>query len=301
MQQQLNAHHSMLQSMTGYGKAQQSFRNKQIAVEIKSLNSKQCDINMKLPYKIREKEMDLRKMMVDSLQRGKVTCVVNYEITDEEKAGTINAPVVKNYIRQIKRFSEDMKISFDSELLSTALTMPEAFEKEEEELDQEEWEFIQNCMQEALNKCLEFRRQEGAAIEKDFKSRINVLIDLLNSVDSFENRRIETLKERLNERLNEIKNDMDIDRGRFEQEVVYYLEKMDITEEKVRLKNHMDYFLEMLETNESGGKKLNFIIQEMVREINTIGSKANDSDIQKIVVQMKDEVEKIREQVMNVL
>ncbi|MBS3775929.1 MAG: YicC family protein [Bacteroidales bacterium] len=291
----------MLQSMTGYGKAQKSFRNKQIAVEIKSLNSKQCDINMKLPYKIREKEMDLRKMMVDSLQRGKVTCVVNYEITDEEKAGTINAPVVKNYIRQIKRFSEDMKISFDSELLSTALTMPEAFEKEEEELDQEEWEFIQKCMQEALNKCLEFRRQEGAAIEKDFKSRINVLIDLLNSVDSFENRRIEAIKERLNERLNEIKNDMEIDRGRFEQEVVYYLEKMDITEEKVRLKNHMDYFLKMLENNESGGKKLNFIIQEMVREINTIGSKANDSDIQKIVVQMKDEVEKIREQVMNVL
>ncbi|MGM0530386.1 MAG: YicC/YloC family endoribonuclease [Bacteroidota bacterium] len=287
--------------MTGYGKAHQSFQNKQITVEIKSLNSKQCDINMKLPYKIKEKELELRKMIVNSLQRGKISCVLTYEMTDEEKAANINAAVVKNYIRQIKRFSEDMKISFDSELLRTALTMPEAFDKEEEELNQEEWQFIQECMEDALNKCLEFRRQEGAAIERDFKSRINGLTDLLNSIDSFENKRIETVKGRLSERLNEIKDDFDIDQGRFEQEVVYYLEKIDITEEKVRLKNHMDYFLEILENNQSVGKKLNFIIQEMVREINTIGSKANDSDIQKVVVQMKDEVEKIREQVMNVL
>jgi len=291
----------MLQSMTGYGKAQKSFRNKQITVEIKSLNSKQCDINVKLPYKIKEKELDLQKMMAESLQRGKISCIITYEITDEEKAANINAPVVKNYIRQIRRFSEDMKISFDSELLRTALTMPEAFEKEEEELTQEEWQFLQESMEEALNNCLEFRNQEGAAIERDFKSRIDGLRNLLNSIDPYESQRIESIKNRLNERLNEIKNDFEVDQERFNQEVVYYLEKMDITEEKVRLKNHIDYFFEMLGDEEAVGKKLNFIIQEMIREINTIGSKANDSDIQRIVVQMKDEVEKIREQVMNVL
>lgn len=291
----------MLQSMTGYGKAQKSFRNKQITVEIKSLNSKQCDINVKLPYKIKEKELDLRKMVADTLQRGKISCIITYEITDEEKAANINAPVVKSYIRQIRRFSEDMKISFDSELLRTALTMPEAFEKEEEELTQEEWQFLQESMEEALNNCLEFRNQEGAAIERDFKSRVDGLRNLLNSIDPHESKRIESVKDRLNERLNEIKNDIEVDQERFNQEVVYYLEKMDITEEKVRLKNHIDYFFEMLGGEEAVGKKLNFIIQEMIREINTIGSKANDPDIQRIVVQMKDEVEKIREQVMNVL
>ena len=291
----------MLQSMTGYGKAQKSFRNKQITVEIKSLNSKQCDINVKLPYKIKEKELELRKMMADSLQRGKISCIITYEITDEEKAANINAPVVKSYIRQIRRFSEDMKISFDSGLLRTALTMPEAFEKEEEELTQEEWQFLQESMEEALNNCLKFRNQEGEAIERDFKSRIDGLRNLLNSIDPHESQRIESIKDRLNERLNEIKNDIEVGQERFNQEVVYYLEKMDITEEKVRLKNHIDYFFEILGSEEAVGKKLNFIIQEMIREINTIGSKANESDIQKIVVQMKDEVEKIREQVMNVL
>ena len=291
----------MLQSMTGYGKAQSSYRNKQIIIEIKSLNSKQCDINIKLPYKLKEKELELRNMITDRLQRGKISCVITYEITDEEKAATINAPVVKHYVRQIKRFSEDMKINFDSELLRTALTMPEAFEKEEEELTQEEWQFVQENMNEALNQCIEFRKQEGAAIAKDFNSRINFLSEHIDSIDPLESRRIETIKDRLRERLNEIKNDFEIDQNRFDQEVVYYLEKMDITEEKVRLKNHIDYFLEMLESGEFVGKKLNFILQEMVREINTMGSKANDSEIQKIVVQMKDEVEKIREQVMNVL
>jgi uncharacterized protein (TIGR00255 family) len=287
--------------MTGYGKAQNSYQNKQIIIEVKSLNSKQCDINIKLPYKLKEKELELRNMITDRLQRGKISCVITYELTDEEKAATINAPVVKSYVRQIKRFSEDMKINFDSELLRTALTMPEAFEKEEEELTQEEWQFVQENMDEALNQCVEFRKQEGAAIAKDFKSRINFLSEHIKSIAPLESRRIETIKDRLKERLNEIKNDIEIDQNRFDQEVVYYLEKMDITEEKVRLKNHIDYFLEMLESGEFVGKKLNFILQEMVREINTMGSKANDSEIQKIVVQMKDEVEKIREQVMNVL
>ncbi len=291
----------MIQSMTGYGKAQSSYQNKQITIEIKSLNSKQCDINFKLPYKLKEKELLLRNMITDRLKRGKISCVITYEITDEEQAATINTPVVKSYIRQIKRFSEDMKINFDSELLRTALTMPEAFEKEEEELTEEEWQFVQENMEEALSQCVEFRKQEGAAIAKDFKSRINLLSENINSIDPLEDKRIETIKDRLKERLNEIKNDFEIDQNRFDQEVVYYLEKMDITEEKVRLKNHIDYFLEMLETGEVVGKKLNFILQEMVREINTMGSKANDSEIQKIVVQMKDEVEKIREQVMNVL
>lgn len=291
----------MLQSMTGYGKAQESFQNKNVIIEIKSLNSKQCDINIKLPYRFREKELELRKMIVNRLQRGKINCIVTYEITDEEKAAAINVPVVKSYIRQIKRFSEDMKIPFDSGLLSTAMTMPEAFEKEEDEFTQEEWQYIRKCMEEALDECIEFRKQEGAAIEKDFKSRIKGLTDFANSVDSYENKRIETIKDRLKERLNEIKGDFEVDQNRFDQEVLYYLEKMDITEEKVRLNNHTNYFFEILDCEEPVGKKLNFIIQEILREINTIGSKANNSDIQKIVVQMKNEVEKIREQLMNVL
>jgi uncharacterized protein (TIGR00255 family) len=287
--------------MTGYGKAQKSFHNKQLTIEIKSLNSKQCDINIKVPYAIKEKELEMRRIITDGLQRGKISCVVFYEITDEEKAADINIPVVKSYIKQIKRFSEDLKLSFDTELLRTALQMPEAFEKEEEELSQEEWSFIQETLQEAINECIDFRKQEGRAIEENFRERVKVLTDLHGQIDHYENNRIEKIKERLNDRLNEIKNDYEIDQNRFEQELVYYLEKMDITEEKVRLKNHIDYFVELLQKDESMGKKLNFIVQEMIREINTIGSKANDSDIQKIVVQMKDEVEKIREQVMNVL
>ena len=291
----------MLQSMTGYGKAQKSLNNSRITAEIKSLNSKQCDINVRLPHLVREKELELRKMISEGLQRGKISCMISYEVSGEAQAAKLNTPVVKSYIRQIKRLSEDLSISFNADLFSTALQMPGAVEKEEEELDQDTWYLFRECVQEALDNCQDFRIQEGNALEKDFISRIGRLSAYADSLDPQENSRLEAIKKRLKDRLNEIKNDFEVDQYRFDQEVVYYLEKLDITEEKVRLRNHLDYFLETMKSEQAGGKKLSFVIQEMIREINTIGSKANDSDIQIKVVQMKDEVEKIREQLMNVL
>ena len=291
----------MLYSMTGYGKAEKSFQNKKISIEIKSLNSKYCDINVKIPYAFREKELEVRKLINNQLQRGKINCLMVYEVTDEEKASTINTPVVKNYVRQIQEISEDINIEMGQELLRAALQMPESIEKAEEEVDEEEWQAVFDALQLAMEELNAFRKQEGKAMETDFEERIQVMTDLLKDLEQFEQQRIDRVKERLNEKFKEIKEDYEIDEQRFEQEIVYYLEKFDITEEKVRLQNHFSYFLEMMQGKGASGKKLNFIAQEMGREINTIGSKANDMDVQKIVVQLKDELEKIKEQLMNVL
>ncbi len=291
----------MLYSMTGYGKAEESYKNKKITAELKSLNNKYCDINVKLPYSLREKELEVRKLINNQLQRGKINCLLVMEVSDEEKASTINAPVVKNYVKQIQEIANDINLDFSQELLRATFQMPEALEKAEEELVEEEWKVIFNTLQAAIKDLNAFRIQEGQAIEKDFEQRIEVMSQLLNDVEPYEQRRIDKVRERLNEKFNEIKGEHDIDEHRFEQEVVYYLEKFDITEEKVRLQNHFDYFLEMMKQDVASGKKLNFIAQEMGREINTIGSKASDMDIQKIVVQLKDELEKIKEQLMNVL
>jgi uncharacterized protein (TIGR00255 family) len=287
--------------MTGYGKAEKSYQNKKITAELKSLNSKYCDINVKLPYSLREKELEVRKLINNQLQRGKINCLMVLEVSDEEKASTINAPVVKNYVKQIREIANDINLDFSQELLRATLQMPEALEKAEEELAEEEWKVIFDTLQTAIDDLNTFRVQEGQAMEKDFEQRIQAMSQLLKDVEPFEQRRIDKVRERLNEKFNEIKGEHDIDENRFEQEVVYYLEKFDITEEKVRLQNHFDYFLEMMQQDVASGKKLNFIAQEMGREINTIGSKASDMDIQKIVVQLKDELEKIKEQLMNVL
>jgi uncharacterized protein (TIGR00255 family) len=287
--------------MTGYGKAEKSYQNKKITAELKSLNSKYCDINVKLPYNLREKELEIRKLINNELQRGKINCLLVQEVSDEEKASTINAPVVKSYVKQIQEITDDLNLDFSQDLLRATLQMPESLEKSEEEIEEDEWEVIFSTLQAAIDDLKTFRKQEGQAIEKDFEKRIAVMSKLLKDVEPFEQHRIDKIKERLNEKFNEIKGDHDIDEHRFEQEVVYYLEKFDITEEKVRLQNHFDYFLEMMKPEVASGKKLNFIAQEMGREINTIGSKASDMDIQKIVVQLKDELEKIKEQLMNVL
>lgn len=291
----------MLQSMTGYGKAEETYQNKKITVEMRSLNSKQSDVNIKLPGPLREKEVELRKMISEYLQRGKISCSITYEYTGKDQAATLNMAVVKNYIKQIKRISEDMRVQFDSRLMQTALQMPEAFDRDEEELDQKEWEVVKKVMDEALNETISFRKQEGEAIESDFRERINILSDYLNQINPYEQARSERIREKLQDKLKAYQNDFEVDQNRFEQELLYFLEKLDITEEKVRLENHFSYFLDLLSEKVSVGKKLNFLAQEMGREINTIGSKSNDSDIQRIVVQMKDELEKIREQVMNVL
>jgi len=291
----------MLLSMTGFGKAEKSYTNKTISIEIKSLNSKNCDVNVKLPYSLREKELDIRKQISQQLQRGKISCLIEQQYENEDKASTINKPVVRNYIRQIRELTDEMNIPIGDELLKIALQMPDSLQKEDEEVDEDEWKVVSETLTEAMSELEVFRQQEGDAIEKDFNSRIDLLSKYLKEIDKSDQGRIERIKERLNERFNEIKNDYEIDQQRFEQEVVYYLDKLDITEEKVRLDNHFNYFLETMQQQKIAGKKLNFVAQEIGREINTIGSKANDPDIQKYVVQMKDELEKIKEQLMNVL
>lgn len=291
----------MLYSMTGFGKAEKNYHNKKISVEIRSLNSKHCDINVKIPYHLREKELEIRKIISNQLQRGKINCFLMQEISDEEKASLINDKVVKNYVKQIREITEEMHLEFGQELFRAALQMPEALEKHEEELDEKEWKIIYQTLMEAIEDLNVFRNQEGEAMKNDFRNRIDVMSGLLKEIAPYETDRINKVKEKLSDKFKEIQGDYDIDAYRFEQEVVYFLDKMDITEEKVRLENHFQYFLEMLDQPQSAGKKLGFIAQEMGREINTIGSKANDMNIQKIVVQLKDELEKIKEQLMNVL
>ncbi len=291
----------MLFSMTGYGKAEKAYANKTISIEIKSLNSKYCDINIRVPQVLKEKELDIRKLISHKLQRGKISCYIEQEYADEEKASTINKAVVRNYIRQIRELTTEMDIPLGAELLRTALQMPDSLQKEEEELDEEEWNAISQTLHDAIQELENFREQEGEAIGKDFTERIKSMSDDLKEVEKFDKGRIDKVKERINERFKEIKNDYEMDPQRFEQELVYYLERFDITEEKVRLENHFKYFLEVMDKEQVAGKKLNFIAQEIGREINTIGSKANDSDIQRYVVRMKDELEKIKEQLMNVL
>jgi len=291
----------MLQSMTGYGRAEKSYQNKTITIEIRSLNSKQSDVNIKLPPVLKEKELELRKRISERLERGKISCLVTYEFNSQEQAPSLNNAVIRSYIKQIKRISEDLRIDFDSRLLQAALQMPDVIDREEGAPDEKEWEAVLQALEDALKEAVEFREQEGGAIERDFRERMDVLEQYLDQIEPYENARVEKVKERLQERLKALRNDFEVDQNRFEQELVYYLEKLDITEEKVRLKNHFSYFRDLLDEKNSVGKKLNFLTQEIGREINTIGSKSNDSDMQRIVVQMKDELEKIREQVLNVL
>ncbi len=292
---------AMLQSMTGYGKAEGSYQNKNITIEIRALNSKQSDINIKVPPVLREKELELRKKIGGKLDRGKINCMIAYEVSGKEQAATLNNPVIKSYIKQIKRISEDMRVEFDSRLLQAALQMPEAYENEEQELDEQEWQVVWETLGEALDEVVRFRKQEGEAIEKDFHGRIGQLEAYLQEIEPYEEARQEKIREKMHEKLKAYLSNFEVDQNRFEQELVYYLEKLDITEEKVRLGNHFSYFRDLLAQEKPVGKKLNFLTQEMGREINTIGSKSNDFEMQRLVVQMKDELEKIREQVMNVL
>lgn len=291
----------MLLSMTGYGKKDVEYTDKTISVELKALNSKYCDINIKIPSVFREKEIDLRKKLSQELKRGKINCLIEQQYTTEDAAADINKPVVRNYMHQISELSKEMDIPLSGELLRAALQMPETIKRDEEELTDEEWQKIIQVLEKALADLTAFRKQEGKAIEEDFTQRLSVMYSYLDKIDKTDHGRIDKVKERLNSRIKELKNDYEIDAERFEQELVYYLDKFDITEEKVRLKNHLDYFMEIMKAENSEGKKLNFVAQEIGREINTIGSKANDAEIQKLVVQMKDELEKVKEQLMNVL
>ena len=286
----------MIQSMTGFGKASLQLPTKKITVEIKSLNSKGLDLNTRMPSVFREMELGLRNQISQRLERGKVDFSLYVEVTGEETTSKINVPIVKGYINQMKAVIPNAD---DTELMKMAVRMPDALKTERDEIDENEWKKIQTVIDEALENIVSFRKDEGASLEKEFQLRIANIEKLMNEAVSYDAERVETVKTRLRTALDELK--VNVDENRFEQELIFYLEKYDITEEKVRLGNHLNYFLETLNGTEANGRKLGFITQEMGREINTMGSKSNHSEMQKLVVMMKDELEKIKEQVLNVL
>ena len=289
--------------MTGYGKAECKLKNKTISLELKSLNSKQLDIHTRLPNLYREKDPELRNQMINKLKRGKVELNITIEYLDEEKASLINSDIVRNYYRQLQSMSKDLNINSKEPLLQIIMRLPEVLKTETEELDSKEWESIMDSFNLTINELDSFRKQEGKALSKDLSYRLDLIEKYLKQINKFENQRIENIKKRLAGYLNEWVGKENVDPTRFEQELVYYLEKLDITEEKIRLKNHCKYFRNVMNENEDEpvGKKLGFISQEMGREINTLGSKASDFDIQKMIVMMKDELEKIKEQLNNIL
>lgn len=285
----------MIQSMTGFGKHVIQLPSKKITIEIKSLNSKNLDINARIPQAYREKELELRKMIADVLVRGKVDLSLYVEITGEESSAEVNQGVVKKYMQQLSNIAggDDLK------LMELALRMPDTLKTDKNDIDAEEYSAILTALKQALNEISKFRSEEGKVLEQDFLSRLKALNVLLQEVRDMDPERLNTVRERLERAVAELK--VDVDANRFEQELIYYLEKYDITEEKVRLDNHLKYFETTLMSKDSNGKKLGFIAQEIGREINTIGSKANYAPMQQLVVQMKDELEKIKEQMLNVL
>lgn len=292
----------MLQSMTGFGKATKNIENKKITIEIRSLNSKQADITTKIPALYREKEMELRNLLSQNLKRGKIE--LNFWIEENESSSSVilNKPVINDYYNQLQETATFLNRNIEQEnILEIIMRMPEVLKTEIKELDEKEWTQILKTVDEAIIDIKRFRNQEGKVLQNDFEKRISIIEKLLASVEPFEKERIEKVKDRIKQHFQENIKDIEIDQNRFEQELIYYLEKFDITEEKIRLKNHCKYFIETLNDENSQGKKLGFITQEIGREINTLGSKANHSEVQKIVVQMKDELEKIKEQVLNVL
>ncbi len=285
----------MILSMTGYGKQNIQLPTKKITIELKSLNSKNLDINTRIPQGYREKELEFRKLLAEKLVRGKVDFGMYVEITGEETTTEINEGVVKRYMEQLGKIANGDAIK----LLELALRMPDALKNGKEELDAAEYSAIKMGLQQALEALLLFREEEGKVLDREFRLRLKLLRELLQQVIEMDPERLENVREKLEKAVNDLQ--VEVDANRFEQELIYYLEKYDITEEKVRLKNHLDYFEATLNTEESNGKKLGFISQEIGREINTIGSKANFAPMQQLVVQMKDELEKIKEQLLNVL
>ena len=282
--------------MTGFGKATILLGNKKISVELKSLNSKGLDLNTKLPTVYREMDLGIRNQISQKLQRGKIDFSLYVEVAGEETNSKLNIPILKEYINQLRAIAASAD---EIELLKMAIRMPDALKTEREEIDENQWVEIQKVIDEALQNIIQFRTDEGASLEKEFTHRIANIKNLMNRALDYDTERIETIKNRLRAAIDDIK--VTVDENRFEQELIFYLEKYDVTEEKVRLENHLNYFIETLHEDQANGRKLGFITQEMGREINTMGSKSNHTEMQKLVVMMKDELEKIKEQVLNVL
>jgi len=291
----------MIKSMTGFGKSVTEIPGKKITIEIRSLNSKSFDLNLRLPYLYKEKELELRSELSKQIERGKLDVTVFTESTQETSPVVINKTLAKRYYQELKELSKEME-GEDKNFLSLVLKMPEVMKSEKEiaELDKNEWTQVKEATGKALEAFQKFRSDEGKVLEKEFKTRIDTIAKLLKEVVGNDAKRIKNIRARVEKNLEELIEKEKIDKNRLEQELIYYIEKLDITEEKLRLKTHLDYFLKTMQ-EPSGGRKLGFISQEIGREINTIGSKANDASIQKFVVEMKDELEKIKEQLLNVL
>lgn len=291
----------MIQSMTGYGRAICELNKKVITIEIKTLNSKQLDIYTRLPNIYKEKELELRNLISQYLVRGKIDFSITYETTDSTDSAKINIPIVQEYYNQLQALSEKLNLKEEEPLLQIIMRFPDALKMDKEELPEEEWSKILDKTTDALKEIIIYRNSEGEALQKDILERVKTIQVLQKDIEVFEPERKEKIREKLSTTLNDTIEKEKIDLNRLEQELIYYLEKMDITEEKVRLKNHCVFFVKTLLEEKFNGKKLTFIAQEMGREINTLGAKANHSEIQRIIVLMKDELEKIKEQLMNVL
>jgi uncharacterized protein (TIGR00255 family) len=287
--------------MTGFGKATCEYNTKKIVIEVKSLNSKQLDVSIKIPNLYREKELEIRNEISQKLERGKIDFSLFIENVGKETTTQFNQAIIEGYYQQINNLSEYLGINPPNNWFDLFLRLPDSLKTDISELDEEEWQTVKKAMQQAFDELVAFRVQEGKAIENVFYNKINNIQQLLSEIASYETERIEKIKAKLKEGLESISDKIDYDKNRMEQELIYYIEKLDINEEKARLQNHLNYFIQVLEEEQAQGKKLGFIAQEIGREINTLGAKANHSEIQKIVVKMKDELEQIKEQIMNVL
>lgn len=291
----------MILSMTGYGKAVKELPNKKISVEIRSLNSKQLDLAMRLPSFYREKELEVRSYLAQRIGRGKVDFAMFCETQQAERVARIDENAVKQYYQQLISISNGLGMEGVTDYMRIIMTMPDVVKVEQPELDETEWSEVMKCIEEAVDNFIKFREQEGLALEKDLRTRVGLIEKYSLEVPKYETERVNKIRQRIQSNLDEIIAKDMVDQNRLEQELIYYIEKLDINEEKVRLANHIKYFLETMEGEPNPGKKLGFITQEMGREINTLGSKANQAEMQRLVVMMKDELEKIKEQILNCL
>lgn len=290
----------MQKSMTGYGKSTCEFKNKKISIEIKTLNSKGIDLNTRIPSQYKEHELEIRSEIINKLERGKVDFSIFTEQTGAEKNTIINTEIVENYLSQLQKIAKDNNLA-DTNLLSTVMRLPETLKIDTPEIDETEWMQVRKAIDQTIAETNNFRIQEGAVLVADFVQRIKIIETCLNSIEPLAKERIIKIKDRIKTNLFDVVSKDAVDNNRLEQEIIFYIEKIDITEEQTRLANHCKYFIETIEKECSAGKKLGFISQEIGREINTIGSKSNDYEMQKLVVQMKDELEKIKEQLLNIL
>lgn len=291
----------MIRSMTGFGKTEFEVGNKKITLEIKSLNSKQLDINTRIPAIYREKDIEIRRLISEVLIRGKVDFALYLDSLGTESTSRINAAIIKDYFRQLSDVHQELGLEINSSIMNSIMRLPETVKMVYDELDETEWLEVRENLIKTLNELNRFRDQEGLALKVDIENNIQNILDLLGQVEPHETQRMENVKNKIMDSLSELQLNGNVDKNRFEQELIYYMEKLDINEEKVRLSNHCSYFTETMAEDEPSGRKLGFIAQEIGREINTLGSKANESNLQRIVVQMKDNLEKIKEQVLNVL